>query len=68
MRTEASSIMLGFQETMNAFLQTQREVMEAYLAPGSAGMDPTSSYTLSPNGFEAIADGPPDPGPWAGEV
>jgi acyl transferase domain-containing protein/phosphopantetheinyl transferase (holo-ACP synthase) len=72
----ASGALLSFQQTMQAFLQTQQEIMTAYLE----GQGPAQTET-PPAGFERLvsrATAPPpsrfcvcsgpDPGPWCGEV
>jgi acyl transferase domain-containing protein/phosphopantetheinyl transferase (holo-ACP synthase) len=48
--------LLEFQATMNAFLQTQQSVMDAYLGGGEALVESIE------------IDGPIDPGPWSGAV
>jgi acyl transferase domain-containing protein len=51
--SSVEAALLAFQETMRSFLQTEQEVMTAYLArPGAA---------------RTVVSGP-EPGPWAGEV
>jgi len=60
-------VLLDFLETMNDFLNTQREVMEAYLR-GAAAPSITKSEAS-----DAPVSGPVDraklePGPWVGEV
>jgi len=59
--------MLGFLETMNAFLDTQREVMEAYLRgatpPVVAGLETGETVTSTPSDPSSI-----EPGPWVGEI
>ena len=58
---------LLFQDTMQAFLQTQQAVMTAYLG-GSTADAPlpadSNGVSLSSRPSEAV----PEPGPWAGEV
>ncbi len=68
-------VMLGFQATMDAFLQTQREVMDAFLTVGEAieGHAPITEDFHSDDDPSPFRNGghPPEiatPGPWAGEV
>ena len=61
-------VMLSFQDTMQAFLRTQQEVMTAYLG-GSVAQGPvwTGSNGVSGSRTQGDTDRP-EPGPWAGEV
>ena len=62
--SHADATMLGFQETMAAFLRTQQAVMDAFLSSGE-GLDGEFSLHLS---TDEIAFPISKPGPWAGEL
>jgi malonyl CoA-acyl carrier protein transacylase/phosphopantetheinyl transferase len=62
--SQADATMLGFQETMAAFLRTQQAVMDAFLSP-SERLDEDFSLHLSNDAPAHLAS---RPGPWAGEL
>jgi len=75
--SEVENAMLAFQDTMQAFLQTQEEVMAAYLGAAAANSAPELSLERWPHGIATGADctGSHEastsrrmPGAWVGEV
>ena len=61
---EPDAVMLKFQETMRAFLETQQEVLSAYLGV-------TTEEAADTGNLDLVAAGDPlqrEPGPWVGEV
>ena len=64
---EDEPAMLGFLETMNEFLHTQRQVMEAYLRGATAPSVATHETSHCP-GPRAVDHAVPEPGPWVGEI
>jgi len=63
--TATDDAMVLFQETMRAFLQTQQEVLNAYLAPPADGA--VESVEDTGETGQPLTTGPL-PGPWVGEV
>jgi len=71
--TATDDAMVAFQETMRAFLQTQQEVLNAYLAPTAEATgdsvefaEPLADDDMS-GSHRTLTTGPL-PGPWVGEV
>jgi acyl transferase domain-containing protein len=70
--SEVDSAILAFQETMRAFLETQRDVLAVYLQASSVD-DPVVGEQGTDLDFESDLGTSPDPpglvpGPWVGEV
>ncbi|HZW33742.1 MAG TPA: polyketide synthase, partial [Isosphaeraceae bacterium] len=68
---EVAEALLAFQDTMQAFLQTQHEVLAAYLS-GSGRDEPLPNgdgvgWQMSAEGGRPTRSGP-EPGPWVGAV
>ncbi|MHB1555979.1 MAG: acyltransferase domain-containing protein [Isosphaeraceae bacterium] len=66
--TDADAAMLAFQSTMQAFLQTQRTVLEAYLGAPSQAFAGNGYHHESRLPDPVAATSGPEPGPWVGEL
>ena len=60
--------MLSYLGTMDAFLRTQRAVMDGLLAGGTAEPGGAFEFTLPTIGVAPSRNGSAPPGPWSGEV
>ncbi len=68
MAPDVDAAMLAFQSTMQAFLQTQRTVLEAYLGTPAQEFERNGYHHELPPHDSGMTTSGPEPGPWVGEL